>query len=124
MNRALLGLGRAMLPIPDFVWKSAVRASARKVSASLGFMSPDHRRVHHFVVTELPRAGAPLLPSEIADALHITGARVEAILAELARRLTFVARDENGAVTWAYPVTVEETPHRAHLDCGEDAYSP
>ncbi|TFH24639.1 MAG: hypothetical protein E4H03_03090 [Myxococcales bacterium] len=124
MDRALLGVGRTMVPVPGFVWKAAIRAGARKVTAGLGFMTADHRRVHHFVVVELLRAGVPLSLRTIAAGLDQPERRVEEILADLARRLTFLARDEHGAVTWAYPVTVEKTPHHAHVDTGEDAYSP
>ena len=31
---------------------------------------------------------------------------------------------KRGEVTWAYPVTLEATPHPAHLSTGEDAFSP
>jgi len=27
-------------------------------------------------------------------------------------------------VTWAYPVTVDETPHHVRFSSGEEAYSP
>jgi hypothetical protein len=123
-DRVLLGIGRRMIPVPGFVWKRAIRANARKLADSLDFMTAEHRRVHHWLVVELPRAGQALSPSRIAAALGLSQPRVEEILADLARRLTFIARDDSGAVAWAYPVTVERTPHRAHLDTGESAYSP
>ncbi len=120
----LLGLGRRLLPIPRPLWTRAVRANARKIGARLRFMSEDHHRVRDHVVVELPRAGAPLAPESIAAALALPVARVRSILEELERHLTFVFRNERGEVTWAYPVTVEETPHRAHFETGEDAWSP
>jgi hypothetical protein len=49
---------------------------------------------------------------------------VVSILGELEQHLKFVFRNERGEVTWAYPVTVDETPHRARFSTGEDAYSP
>jgi hypothetical protein len=123
-DRLLLGIGRWMIPIPGPLWRRLVAANARKVEASLGFMSNDHHRVRDFVVMELPRAGRPLGPEAIAEALELPVPRVQAILDELERRLTFLFRNEDGEVTWAYPVTVDETPHRAHFGTGEDAYSP
>jgi len=123
-DRVLLGLGRRMIPIPPLVWQPLMRAAARKARAGLGFMSAQHHRVRDFVVTELSRAGAPLVPEVIAEKLELPLDRVAAILAELEKHLTFLVRNAAGAVTWAYPVTVEQTPHHATISTGEEAYSP
>jgi hypothetical protein len=37
--------------------------------------------------------------------------------------MTFVCRNAQGAVVWAYPVTVEPTPHRATFSTGEELYA-
>ena len=120
----LLGLGRFMIPIPRMLWERVVKAEARKSRASLGFMSEDHHRVRDFAVLELPRAGAPLAPETIAQALGLPVPRVVSILEELEKHLTFVFRGDRRVVTWAYPVTVDETPHHARFSTGEEAYSP
>lgn len=120
----ILGLGRHMIPIPRVVWHRLLKDRARKVRARLGFMSQDHHRVRDFAVTELPRAGAPLTPDSIAEKLGLAVPLVRSILTELEEHLTFLFRNEQGAVTWAYPVTVDETPHRASFSTGEEAYSP
>jgi len=120
----LLGLGRHMIPIPRVVWQRLVAARARKIRSSLGFMSEDHHRVRDFVVTELPRAGAPIPPESIAEELGLAVPLVKSLLTELEEHLTFLYRNDQGAVTWAYPVTVDETPHRASFSTGEEAYSP
>jgi len=123
-DRLLLGLGRFMIPIPRAVWQRAMQANARKTRTGLGFMSADHHRVRDFVVMELARRGAPLAPRAIAAALNLELPRVTAILDELESHLLFLFRNEHGEVTWAYPVTVEATPHHAHFSTGEEAYSP
>ena len=87
-------------------------------------MSENHHRVRDFVVRELPRCGAPLPPESIAEELGLPVSLVRSILSELEEHLTFLFRNERGAVTWAYPVTVDETPHRASFSTGEEAYSP
>jgi hypothetical protein len=120
----LLGLGRHMIPIPRMVWERVVKARARKTGAGLGFMSEDHHRVRDFAVLELARAGAPLAPEKFAEALDLAVPRVVSILEELEEHLTFVFRGDRRVVTWAYPVTVDETPHRASFSTGEEAYSP
>ena len=120
----LLGLGRHMLPVPRLLWQRMMRAAARKARASVRFMTDDHQRIRDYVVRELAPAGVPLAPETIAEALDLDLARVRSILDELEAHLTFLFRNERGEVTWAYPVTLEETPHRAHLSTGEDAFSP
>ena len=120
----LLGLGRHMIPIPRMVWERVVKARARKTHAGLGFMSEDHHRVRDFAVLELARSGAPLAPEKFAEALDLAVPRVVSILEELEEHLTFVFRGDRRVVTWAYPVTVDETPHHASFSTGEEAYSP
>jgi hypothetical protein len=123
-DRLLLGVGRHMIPIPRIVWQRLIKANARKIQARLGFMSADHHRVRDFVVTELRRRAAPLPPGLIAEKLELATDRVSTILDELERHLTFLVRNAEGAVTWAFPVTVDETPHRARFTTGEELYSP
>ena len=120
----LLGLGRHMIPIPRMLWERLMKAKARKARAGLAFMSEDHHRVRDFAVLELPRAGAALAPETIAEALDLAVPRVVSILEELEKHLTFVFRGDRRVVTWAYPVTVDETPHHASFSTGEEAYSP
>ena len=123
-NRILLGLGRHMLPIPAWLWRRAVAAGARKTRAAQGFMSPDHHRVRDFAVVELARRRAPMTADVIARELGFGTERTGAIVDELERHLTYLFRDEGEAVTWAYPVTIAKTPHRAAFSTGEEAYSP
>jgi len=123
-NRLLLGINRYMVPIPRVLWQRVMEAGGRKAGASLRFMSEDHHRVRDFAVLELARAGAPLSPATIAEALDLGLPRVRSILDQLEKRLTFLFRGDGEEVTWAYPVTVDETPHHARLSSGEEAYSP
>ena len=115
----LLGLGRHILPIPRSLWQRQVAGMGEKNQVALGFMSDDHRRVHDFAVVELPRVGEPLPPELFAERLNLPLARVGAILDELEQHMTFVFRNAAGAVTWAYPVTVDPTPHRVTFSTGE-----
>jgi hypothetical protein len=118
-ERLLLGLGRHLLPIPPLVWQRHVAGGAEGNRAALGFMSDDHHRVRDLAVVELPRAGAPLPPEMFAARLKLPLPLVQAILDELERHMTFLFRNAVGAVTWAYPVTVDPTPHRVTFSTGE-----
>lgn len=126
MNNLLLGFWRAMIPLPNQVWQGQIFKEAQKIGAALGFMSPEHRLVHHFVVRELPRVGGvgePLAPEFTAQRLNLPVARVNAILDELEKHMTFLFRNDQGAVAWAYPVTVDRTPHHVTFDTGEQVYA-
>jgi hypothetical protein len=111
----LLGVWRYVLPVPGPIWKSQVHGDPAK----LDFMSEQHHRVRDFAVTELPRVGEPLTPEFIAQELDLPPARVVELLEDLEQHMTFLFRNQKGAVTWAYPVTVDETPHHLTFSTGE-----
>ena len=117
-NNMLLGLGQWMVPIPPLFWHRRVARGARHLRASLAFMSPEHHLVRDFVVRELPHLGIPIPPDLIAQKLNLPFVQVQAILDDLERHMTFLFRNEDGEVAWAYPVTVESTPHRLSLSTG------
>ena len=122
-DNLLLGIGHHLLPIPRPVWRRQVAANAERSRAALGFMTCDHHRVRDLAVLGLPRNGEPLPPEMFAEVLSLPLVRVKAILDELEKRKTFLFRDESGAVAWAYPVTVESTPHRITFSTGERLYA-
>jgi hypothetical protein len=108
-----------MIPVPGFVWRRAVARDAAKVAARLRFMTDEHHRVRDYAVRELPRAGRPLSPDEIAAGTGLPPLRVRELLDELERRLMFLFRDARGHVEWAYPVTAAATPHHLAFSSGE-----
>jgi hypothetical protein len=122
-GRALIGLGQHMIPVPHMLWQWQVRRGAQRAKAHLGFMSEEHHLVREFAVRELPKVGEPLSPEFIAEDLNLPLARIEGILDELEKHMTFVCRNSQGAVVWAYPVTAESTPHRVTFSTGEQVYS-
>jgi hypothetical protein len=108
-----------MLPIPWALFTLVLRRETQRTGRVLGGLDEDHRRVHHFVVRDLPRLAAPMPPEHIAAALDLPLDRVTRILDELERRLVFLFRPGGRDVVWAYPVTVAETPHRLTFSTGE-----
>lgn len=119
----LLGLRRHLIPVPPAVWKGEVSKEAQDTVRRLGFMSEEHHLVRDFVVRELPRLGQPLSPEFLAQELKLPQARVVALLDELEKNMTFLFRNQEGAVTWAYPVTVDRTPHHVSFSTGEQVYA-
>ncbi|RPI79721.1 MAG: hypothetical protein EHM45_01745 [Desulfobacteraceae bacterium] len=111
----LLGFWRFIFPISRIIWERQMRGEPTR----LDFMSAGHHRVRDFVVTELPRTGKPLEPADIARALTLPIERVLEILDELEQNMTFLFRNPQGAVEWAYPVTTAATPHHVTFSTGE-----
>jgi hypothetical protein len=122
-NKLMSGFWRYMLMVPPFLWEKQIAKARRKIRAELGFMSAEHRLVHHSVVRELPRAGKPLSPELVADRVDLPLDRVVSILDDLENHMTFLFRNGEGAVIWAYPVTVEATPHEVTFSTGEQLYA-
>ncbi len=124
MNKSLLlGLGRFLLPIPPQIWRRQVGGSPGHTDEVFRFMSADHHRVRNFAVREIARTGAPLPPAFIAEQLQLPAERVVTILEQLEHHMTFLYRDSQGAVVWAYPVTAAPTPHRVTFSTGERTHA-
>jgi hypothetical protein len=124
MNKSLLlGFRRYLLRIPRPIWQQEVVRSARAARESLDFMTGDHHKIRDFVVREIPRFAEPIPPEMISQNLNMELELVITILDELERKLTFLFRNDRGEVTWAYPVTVEQTPHRIAFSTGERTFA-
>ena len=108
--------------IPAQTWAKHLAQAPQHVARRLAFMTPAHHRVRYFVVRELPIHGRPLEPETIARALDLSLAQTLDILADLEKNLFFLVRNEEGAVSWAFPVTAEPTPHRLSFRSGERLY--
>ena len=109
-----------MLPIPGALWRRQIESAAAGIAkANRRFMTDEVRRVHHAAVRELPYSARPLAAARIAEKAGTSVARATEILGDLERRLTFLVRNDRGEVTWAYPVTVDRTPHHVAFKSGE-----
>ena len=122
-DRALIGLWRYLMPVPQRLWQRQILAAGHKTARGIKFMTAQHHAVRNFVVRELPRMGTPLPLEAVAQGAGLPVEQTIPILDELERRLLFLVRNEAGSVTWAYPVTVDPTPHRVRFDSGEQLYA-
>jgi len=113
------GFWRYMLSIPPFIWKKKLSEKGDRLS----FMTEEHQLVHHFVVKELPMIGEPISSEFVAEKLAMPRDRVKSIFDDLEKHMTFICRNSEGMVVWAYPVTVEKTPHHLTFSTGEQIYA-
>ena len=119
----LFGQGRDIGEIPRQMWEDHLAEVPDHSKYRLSFMSEDHHRVRYFVVRELPAHGAPIEPGMISQALQLPHEQVDVILDQLEKNLFFLVRNEQGAVVWAFPVTVQPTSHRLEFSSGEQTYA-
>ncbi len=118
-DQVLVGRDRQIHALSRAVWESEVLRAPEFCADRLRFMATDHHRVRYFVVEELARRNRPLSIGTISEALRLAPEVVRGIVEELERRLFFLVRNEDGEVSWAYPVTVDRTPHRLTFSTGE-----
>ena len=122
-NTILLGRGRQIIELPWEQWAKHLDEATEHGEARLSFMTEAHHQVRYFVVREMPYIGRPIKPTLISEELKLPMAEVNTILDDLEQNLFFLFRNQQGAVAWAYPVTVDETPHHLTFDTGEQLYA-
>jgi hypothetical protein len=122
-KKMMLGLWRYMINVPPFMWENQIFRMKRKLEKEYSSLSGEHHVVHHFVVRELADAGKPISPELVADRLDMPADRVKIILDDLEEGMTFLFRNTKGEVVWAYPGTVEKTPHHVSFNTGQELYA-
>ncbi len=121
-EKILLGRDRQIIEISQAIWEQHLTQIPLHSQTRLNFMTDAHHQIRYLVVKELVNKQKPIEPEFISEKLNIPLERVNAILEELEHKLFFLVRNEQGAVAWAYPVTVETTPHRLNFSSGERLY--
>ncbi len=120
MNETILvGRDLDISNLPRQVWEEELAEATDLIRARLDFMSHDHHLVRNHVVREIPRLGRSMRPSDISRALGLSMPRIDQILTDLEERLFFLVRDHGGNVSWAFPVTVDNTSHHLLFSTGE-----
>ncbi len=118
----LLGRGQEIIAFSQAAWQAELAHVPQHSQSRLSFMTEAHHQVRYFVVKELAIRQEPLEAAFISEQLHIPLEQVRSILDELEQKLFFLVRNERGAIAWAYPVTVEPTPHKLRFATGERLY--
>jgi len=115
----LAGRGSQIIPIPCQQWEAELAKVPLDMKTRLAFMTQPHHAVRYFAVKELPRYGKPMPAEFISQKLQLPVTEVNGILDDLEKNLFFLVRNDSGAVSWAFPVTVEKTPHHLRFSTGE-----
>jgi hypothetical protein len=118
-DTVLIGRGDSITSIPQKDWEHELSSTPEHIGRRLQFMSHDHHLVRNFVVRQLPRLGRPIPLDDISQALHLTRTRTKSIVDDLEKNLFFLVRGNGSEVSWAFPVTAEETGHHLIFSTGE-----
>jgi hypothetical protein len=121
-DKILLGRDQKLLEIPQATWKQHLGQIPQHSQSRLSFMADAHHQIRYFVVKEMVNTQKPIESEFISEKLNMPIEQVKSILEVLERKLFFLVRNEEGAVAWAYPVTVEITPHNMDFNSGERLY--
>jgi hypothetical protein len=116
----LMGKGSEFVEIPGEIWNqhlAQIPQDFRKISS---FMTEEHHMIRYFVVKKLPHTGKPIPPEFISGELKMSLSRTTEILDDLERNLFFLVRNDQGRVSWAFPVTADKTPHHLTFSTGEN----
>jgi hypothetical protein len=92
---------------------------AKNMRTRINKITEEKKRIHHFVVRELPNAGQPISLAFVARALEMPVDRVSTLVDEMEKDKSFFHRYHSEGINWAYPVTVDNTPHRVTFSTGE-----
>jgi hypothetical protein len=122
-EKILLGRDQKILEVPQAAWKQHLTQIPQHSQSRLNFMTDAHHQIRYFVVKELVNRQKPIEPELISEKLDMPLEQVIPILEELEGKLFFLVRNERGAVAWAYPLTVEATPHKLNFASGERLYA-
>jgi len=122
-EKILLGRDQKIIEIPRALWEQHLAQIPQHSQSRLNFMTEAHHQIRYFTVKEMANKQKPIEPEFIAKELNMQLEQVQAILEELESRLFLLARNEQGEVAWAYPLTVETTPHKLNFASGERLYA-
>lgn len=122
-NKVMLGLWRFIINVPPNLIEKQMAKTMRRFESESRKFTAAHRTVHHCVVREMPSVDGPLSPEMVADKVNLPVEQVNALLNDLEKGMTYLVRDQRGHVVWAFPMTVEKTPHRLTFNTGEQAYA-
>lgn len=118
-DKILIGIWRKIISMPPLIYNKEINRFGKIVRARINRLSEEENKIHHFVVRELPNVGKPISFEFIARELNISADRVSSHVEKLEKKKTYFYRYNDEGINWAYPVTVDNTPHHVSFSTGE-----
>jgi len=117
--RMLMGIGKFMVPIPQVIASKGLDKSVSGMRTKADILSPEERKIHHFVVSRIAETKTPLTAEQVGKGLDLPADRVEATIDKLEVLKTFLYRSDGKEINWAYPLSLEDTGHHLTDSTGE-----
>ena len=118
-RKMLMGIGIFMIPIPQVISNRGLEKGASGARAKAELLSEEERQVHYFVVKKMAVAKEPITAELVSEELGIEVNRVEEIIDKLEGMKTFLYRSDSKGITWAYPLSLDNTGHEISASTGE-----
>jgi len=118
-RRMLMGIGKFMIPVPRAIASKGLGKGVSSVKAKADLLSPEERKIHHFIVSRMTETKKPLIAEQVGKELDLPFDRVEATIDKLEELKTFLYRSDGKGINWAYPLSLEDTGHRMTDSTGE-----
>jgi hypothetical protein len=111
-RRMLMGIGKFMVPIPRMIASKGLEKGASGARAKAALLSPEERKIHHFIVSRMTEIKSPLNAEQVGKELDLPIDRVETTIDKLEELKTFLYRSDGKGINWAYPLALEDTGHQ------------
>jgi len=118
-RRMLMGIGKFMVPIPRVIASKGLEKGNSGAREKADLISPEERKIHHFIVSRMTEIKTPLTAEQIGKELDLSIDRVETTIGKLEELKTFLYRSDGKGVNWAYPLSLEDTGHLMTDNTGE-----
>ncbi len=118
-RKMYMGIGRFMIPIPQVISNRGLEKGASGARAKAELLSEEERKVHHFVVKKMAVAKEPITAELVSEELGMSVSKVEKIISKLEGLKTFLYRSDGMGITWAYPLSLDNTGHEISASTSE-----
>ncbi len=122
-HKLYLGFRGFMMRIPPLLSDKGAKRGEKGAKANADCLSKEERRVHHFIVMKMAVVKDPITADLIANELGMPNDQVLAIINKLESLKTFIYRSDGKGITWAYPLSLENTGFRMTASSGEQFFA-
>ena len=118
-RRMLMGIGKFMVPIPRVIASKGLEKGVSGARAKADLLSPEERKIHHFIVSRMAGTKTPLTVEQVGSELDLPVDRVAETIEKLEELKTYLYRSDGNGINWAYPLSLEDTGHQMTGSTGE-----
>ena len=119
----LMGIGKFMVPIPQVIASKGLEKGVSGARAKADLLSPEERKIHHFIVSRMTETKTPLTAEQVGKELDVPIDRVETTINKLEELKTFLYRSDGKGINWAYPLSLEDTGHQMTDSMGKQFFA-